>query len=215
MSHFQVEIRKDKKNAAVVSAELKRIGAVVLASLDVKDAQPDPQHWPVQNVAENAGGGQAAGRGGGVAQQQPPGPRIIPVHEGDARVPAAFAALGPENMYQVGNLIWSAMVGPHNVGAERRDGKMKQRDAEAFCRNLGPGVHLPTRADYEMLVRAMTVNGHYDPYRIADIPHNWFWSSSVLPDYPGIAFFFNGSDGNIDVDVRGFMKSVRCVLLAL
>lgn len=228
---------KDKKNAAVVSAELKRIGAAVLASLDVKDARPDPHHQPVQNVAQNGGGGQGAVRGGGgvAQQQQHPGPDIIPVHEGDARVPAAFTALGPENMYQVGNLIWSAMVGPHDVEVEvevrdgflglgrrhmerrveHRDGKMNQHDAEAFCRNLGPRVYLPTRADYEELARAMIVNGRYDRNRIPDMSGNWFWSSSVLPAYPVHAFVFNGSNGDINSFNRSLKKSVRCGLPAL
>lgn len=192
---------KDSKNASVIKAELIRLGAKVLASLDVGD---DPDRH-----AQGAQGAQ------GAAHAVEP---IIPVMEGDPRVPPAFSALGPENMYQVGNLIWSAVpAAPRNGGNHPAAGSMimDYQAALTFCQELGGGSRLPTREEYEALARSMTVNGRYDHNRIPDMSGNWFWSSSVHPVAPDGAFYFNGYYGNINVGHRRAKKSVRCGLPAL
>jgi hypothetical protein len=71
----------DKKNAAIIKAELERLNAPVLASLDVKDSQ------------------------GGVQIGVPW--TGIPVMKDDVRVTPEFASLG--NMYEVEGLIWSGV----------------------------------------------------------------------------------------------------------
>ena len=81
-----VEVTKSAAAASanLIKSALESKGAKALNSLDVRDATQVPQA---------------------------PNGNIIPVMAGDVRVSPEFQALGPDNMYQVGNLIWSAVAG--------------------------------------------------------------------------------------------------------
>ncbi len=220
---------KDKKNGDLVEAEIRRLGGLVLASLDVKDA---------------AGiGGPAAGAGvaapriaqvAAVAQVAPAHPVAqvaVPAHQPFAaphpvaahgiapvledypqfnQLSRQFRALG--NMYEVAGLIWSG-VAPQN---------MNQRDAVAYCAGLGGGARLPTKDEYIALGQAM--GGRYPEWEgfgyhvpgyarnlIPDMHNRLFWSASLTRQEHGDAFFFNGYYGNVDQYSRDYDRSVRCV----
>jgi hypothetical protein len=213
---------KDKRNGDLVEAEIRRLGGLVLASLDVKDAA-------------GIGGPAAGARVAAVAQVAPAHPvaqvavpahqpfaaphpvaahGIVPVLEDHPRfdqLSPQFRALG--NMYEVAGLIWSG-VAPRN---------MNQRDAVAYCAGLGGGARLPTKDEYIALSRAMgsrqpdyNALGYdlagYNRNLIPDMNNRWFWSASVHPQNDGNAFNFRGTYGEVYHYNRGNYGSVRCVV---
>ena len=210
----------DKKNADVVKSALQGIGGQVFASLDVRDgAQPIA---PVA-AANGAFVGQAnnAGRGGAARNQQPQQPlgeneRLHPVL-GNEQV-QVFVPLG-EDQYRVGNVIWSSAAHeearPEDLGIGARAAGVRHLNwdaADRFCRGLGDGARLPTREEYLALGRAMGWPNNYRSDRITDMSHNWFWSSSVDPDYPDYFYGFNGVNGDMVDYLRVFADgAARCV----
>lgn len=197
----------DEKNAAVIKAELEKLGGKVLVSLDIRDAGGDGQH----HQADGENGGQARVRG---AVPAAPAERLEPMLDGH-QVNPAFAALG--GMYQVGNVIWSGVAkewqwrGMFNLLVVN---KMNQHSAGQFCQNLGGGARLPTLEEYEALRRAMGYPIDYRSDRIADMAGHWFWSSSDRPRPQFADHFFNfiGDNGIIFSEHRNSPDgSARCV----
>ncbi len=220
---------ENSKDADVVKAELQRLGAPVLASLDVRDAGG---MYPHERVGQNA-----ANRDGGVVLvvpvARPPAERLIPVMEGDERVRGipAFVRLG--SMYQVGNVIWSGVPkrepprGFFNPRVEFIVKRMKEREAEQYCRNLGGGARLPVREEYEALGRAMGAPHHYDRNAIPDMAQNylpphgmvhsdfyfWLLSGHIPSGLVNATFFFNGNSGGfVGSNPPPNEAAVRCVL---
>ena len=224
---------KDKKNEDLVEAEIRRLGGLVLASLDVKDA--------AGIGGPTAGAGIAALRVAQVAALAPdlaqpvhpvaraavqvhqpvaaPHPvaahGIAPVLEHHPRfnqLSPQFRALG--NMYEVGHLIWSGVA----------PGTMNQQGAVAYCASRGGGARLPTKDEYIALSRAMgsrqpdrSAPGYdsagYNVNLIPDTNNRWFWSASRRPRNDDGAFYFAGNVGGINYfSSRIGYSSVRCVV---
>ena len=125
---------------------------------------------------------------------------IIPVMEDDPRVSHAFRRLG--NMYQVGGLLWSGVA----------PSQMIYSDATQYCQDLGGGARLPTEEEWEVLKRAMSPGGQYNPNLLPDMRGKVFWSSSVNPYDASYALLFYGSDGSGDSNLRDYDYWVRCVI---
>lgn len=203
---------KDKKNDDLIETEIRRLGGLVLASLDVKDA--------AGIGVPAAGAGIAAPR---VAQAAPAHQAAVPQvaehgiapvledHPRFNQLSQQFRALG--NMYEVAGLIWSG-VAPTT---------MKQGDADAYCTGLGGGARLPTKDEYITLARAMgsvqpecgapdyDVAG-YNRHLIPDMINRVFWSSSFPPRCGDSAFVLYGVGGYLYACRCCFSESVRCVV---
>jgi hypothetical protein len=107
-----------------------------------------------------------------------------------------------------------------NTGDVNTNGIITNSDAVKACTKKG--LSLPTKEDFDALQRCfeaekpdsrfLSDKGLSDLYsKFPDMAHRWFWSSSVDPDVHAGAFLFNGLVGHVDVDLRGYHYSVRCV----
>ncbi len=185
----------DKKNAALISAELRGMNAKVLASLDLKDANGI---YPTAPVAQPQGQPARAD-----AYAVPPAAvgqvnQIEPVDHNDERVSREFAALG--NMYQIGDFILSGLA-PQ---------KMNQRDAVAYCQRLG--AELPSREQLEAVARAIGAPNANNRNLILDMAGDRIWSSSVHPNCPALAYtLFDDGHGTTYYSNRFHPYSFWCV----
>jgi hypothetical protein len=183
-SRSQVIKSQANARAEVLKASLVSLNAPVLASLDVGQAP----HARAEN--------------------------INPVLDAAdlARLPPGFIALGPENVYRIRDprapnqeLTWSH-VAPNPPGQPGRT----YEEAIEFCRNLGGGARLPTKEEYEALIRAMSPGGRYNPDLLPDMRGRWFWSSG--PNGFDDAWKFYGNLGNVSIGYRSVRIHVRCVV---
>jgi hypothetical protein len=88
--------------------------------------------------------------------------------------------------------------------------RMNHEAATRYCAERG--ATLPTKEQLKALGRAMSPGGRYNPNAIPGARNSVFWSLSVRPSHPDLAFYFSGSYGFVDYDSRLSTESVRCVL---
>jgi hypothetical protein len=91
---------------------------------------------------------------------------------------------------------------------------MNQYQATEYCQSIG--AQLPSREDFTRLREYMgaqsgTYRG-YTPQILPGLADNWYWSSSVHPDYSYYAYDFSGNYGDVGFDYRSFYDAVRCVV---
>jgi len=125
---------------------------------------------------------------------------IVPIEQDDSRVTPDFAALG--QMHQVAGLIWSGVA----------LNTMNYTDAIRFCKTLGGKARLPTKEDWIHLGRVMTRQSEiFNPELFPGMKDRWFWCFSGNRYDAGIAFYFNGDNGEINYTLRNISGWVRCV----
>lgn len=88
---------------------------------------------------------------------------------------------------------------------------MKHAPAAEYCDLMG--AHLPTREEFSQLrqdMGASTPEG-YTPQALPNLSGHGFWSSGDPNDHD-MAYFFDGTGGDIGTDNRIFKLAVRCVV---
>lgn len=116
-------------------------------------------------------------------------------------------------------MIWGDLV---KTEASPILNRVSHQEADDYCQSIG--AVLPKVEDFKRLREYMGANAGspegYEPQILPNLKDHKFWNEGVSRDYDGMAYYFNGTVGNIGISGRGSSInqpdiSARCVIPAI